>query len=292
MRNQRYADEELSTEQGKFIRQKAVEAALRQFVGRKLFGANGVFGPLGEGVTTYAYDTRTRGAGARTDWGWPGAESKDAQNLNRSTVSIPLHHQEFEINKLDLAASRLNGTPLNMSKVEMASYDVALQEDKMILLGWSRDGSTYEINGLYNAAGNDENTHYDWATKANIELSITKAMALLLADNIPPPYNTTLHPTQFSLANALIANTGVSYLEMIRKWTGGEVFVTPGMTAGLGLMSKADPQGLFELVVAEDLTVFTDILEKRHNLFGKVYIRDLPVVYDSNALCKLSNIGA
>jgi len=282
-------DETLTTEQGQLIRSAAVEAARRQLIGRKLFGSS-IFGPLGEGVVTYGYDTKTRGAGARTDWGWPGVESQEALNFARSTVSIPLHHQEFEINKLDLAASRLNGTPLNMSKVEAASYDVALQEDTVLIEGWSRDGSTYEINGLYQGAGNDENTALDYGTKANIETSINNAIALLLADNIPPPYNLTLNPVQYSQTLALIANTSQSYLNWIRSVIQGEVYVTPAITAGTGLMSKTNPQGMFELVLAEDLTVETEVLEKSKNLWGKVYIRGLPVIYDSNALCKLSAI--
>ena len=73
---------------------------------------------------------------------------------------------------------------------------------------------------------------------------------------------------------------------------GGEIFVTPTITAGTGMMTKANPVGMFEYVVAEDLTVETEILSKKagENLFGRVYVRGLPVVYDSNAICKMTTI--
>ena len=254
---------------------------------RKLLG---IFGPLGEGVVDYGYYTKTHGTGARIDYGWPGAESKDAVNLARSTVPIPLIHQEFEINKLDLAASRMTMQPLNLSEVDSKSYQVASAEDALIIEGWSQDGSTYQINGLYNAAGNSDASSLDYGTKANIETSINNAMGLLLADNIQPPYNLTLHPDQYSQTNALIANTGISYLNWIKSVIGGNVYATPAITAGNGLMSAVRSEGAFELVLAEDLTVDLEVLEKSKNLYGKIYIRGLPVVYDSNALCKMTTI--
>jgi len=50
--------------------------------------------------------------------------------------------------------------------------------------------------------------------------------------------------------------------------------------------------GLFEYVVAEDFTVSTETQSVRDGsgLFGRVYVRGLPVVYDSNAICKMTTI--
>lgn len=280
-------DEPTTREQGRYIRERAVFAARRVMVGRRL---TPIAGPLGVGVQVFGYDTLSEVSDARIDVGWPGAESLDIVNLARTTVAIPNIHKEFEINKLDLAASQMTGRPLNVKNAESASYKVGLEEDKLIILGWSRDGTAYDINGLYNAAGNDENTALDYGTKANIETSINNAIALLLVDNIYPPYNLTLHPTQYAQTLALIANTAKSYRDWIKEVIMGEVFVTPAMTAGDGMLSAVNAQGMFEFVLAEDLSVDTEILAKSKNLFGKVYVRGLPVVYDSNAICKLSDI--
>jgi uncharacterized linocin/CFP29 family protein len=279
-------DEVLSTEQGLVLRNRAVLAARRQFVARRLFP----IGPaLGEGALTFGYDVHTEVADARIDYGWPGAESLDDIASTRTTKEIPNIHREFEINKLDLAASRMTGTPLNLAQVDSAAYKVALMEDALLILGWTRDGTNYDINGLYKAAGNNT-AGADFTTKANIETSILAAIALLEADGIYAPYNMVLNPAQYAETLATIANTGITYREYLEKTIEGTVFQTPAMPATTGMVVKANGDGMFEYVMAEDLTVFTEVLPRSHNLFGKVYIRGLPVVYDGNAICQLTAI--
>ena len=70
------------------------------------------------------------------------------------------------------------------------------------------------------------------------------------------------------------------------------MYVTPAIATGTGMMTKANPDGMFELVMAEDLTTETETLsiKEGQNLFGRVYCRDLPVVYDANAICTITAI--
>ena len=281
-------DEPLTTEQGQYIMDRVVYAARRELVGRKLMPIR----KIDSGAQVFGYDTLTEAANAAIDVGWPGRETLDIVNLARSTVAIPTVHKEFQINKLDLAASRMSGTPLNTTTAESAGYKVGLEEDTLLILGYAGDGTTYDINGLYNAAGNSEATNLDWGTAANIITSINNTIALLLADNITPPYNLTLHPDQYVQTLVNIANTAVQYKTWIKENIQGDIYVTPTMTAGTGMMCKANPIGMFEYVVAEDLTVETQILSKKEgeSLFGRVYVRGLPVVYDSNAISKMTTI--
>lgn len=144
-------------------------------------------------------------------------------------------------------------------------------------------------DGLYKAAGNTV-TGADWSTKANIETSINAAIAKLLEDNINPPYNVVVNPAQYAESLALIANTSRSFRDWIREVTQGEIYSTPAITAATGMVCKAGAEGMFEYVMAEDVSVFTEVLPKSHNLFGKVYVRGLPVVYDSNAICTMTTI--
>jgi uncharacterized linocin/CFP29 family protein len=285
------SDEVLTTEQGLAIKENAVFAARRTFVGRKLFG--GSVRKIDSGAQTYGYDTLTEVSNASFDYKWPGRLSLDDISQARTPVAIPLLHKEFEINKLDLASSRMSGTPLNTSTSDSMAYKVALAEDAMLVLGHSQDGTTYEVNGLYNAAGNSDATNLDYGTAANIITSINNGKTLLLADNIVPPYNLTLNPAQYAQLFPLIANTAVSYLQWVEQaLQGGNVYVTPAITAGTGLITKAEPTGMFEYVVAEDFTTQTGITDVKsgENLFGRHYIRGLPVVYDSNAICTLTTI--
>jgi len=283
-------DEPLTTEQGQYIKERAVFAARRAFVGRKLFGS--AVRKIDSGAQTFGYDTLTEASNASFDFNWPGRQSQDIVNLARTTVAVPNLHKEFEINKLDLASSRMTGTPINTSTAESAAYKVALLEDSTLILGYTASGTTYEVNGLYTSANNTYGGA-TWGTGTNIPLSINNAKSALLTDNIMPPYNLTCHPDQYVETLVFIANTAVSYAQWIQESLGGgSIYVTPAITAGTAMMTKANPDGMFELVMAEDLTTETETLsiKEGNNLFGRVYVRDLPVVYDTNAICTITGI--
>jgi len=279
-------DEPLTTEQGQYIMDRVVYAARRELVGRKLMPIR----KIDSATQVFGYDTLTEVANAAIDTNWPGRETLDIVNLTRSTVPIPVVHKEFEINKLDLASSRMTGTPLNTTSAESAGYKVGLEEDTLLILGYSADGTAYDINGLYNAAGNSRSAAGDWSSATNIPTDINAMIAALMADNIFPPYNLVLNPDQYNEAAVFIANTAVPYLTWIKERIGGEIYPSATQTTSTGIMTKANPIGMFEYVIAEDLTVETEILSKKQgeSLFGRVYVRGLPVVYDSNAICKIS----
>ena len=80
-------------------------------------------------------------------------------------------------------------------------------------------------------------------------------------------------------------------MDWVQKRIGGQIFVSEGITAGTGLMMKANPVGMFEYVVAEDLAIETEIESVRSGkgLFGRAYVRGLPVVYQANAFSQNDN---
>lgn len=286
-------DEPLTTEQGQYILDRVVFAARRELIGRRLMPIR----KIDAGTATFGYDTLTEVADAAIDIAWPGRETLDIINLTRTPVAVPTIHKEFLINKLDLAASRQSGTPLNTTTAESAGYKVGLEEDILLILGYSKDGTTYDINGLYNAAGNSETTAATWGSDADhattgICASINNAIAALMEDNIFPPYNLCLNPEQYNDAAIFITNTAVPYLTWIKERIGGEIYPTATITADTALMTKANPIGMFEYVVAEDFTVETEVQSAREGsgLFGRVYVRGLPIIYDSNAICKLTDL--
>ncbi len=275
-------DEYLTAEQGLTLLPSAIKVARRDFIGRKLLPIR--FVP--KETQTFSYDTLTEMGAGRTDPKYPGRETLDAVNLGRTPVNIPCHHKEFEIPKADLDASYITGTPLPTTYSDAAAYQVGLLEDTCIIEG------SGTINGLYAAAGNSEATSLSWGTATNIPLSINATIALLAADHIYRPYNLLLNPTQEGYAMALIANTATPWMDWVQKRIGGQIFVSEGITAGTGLMMKANPVGMFEYVVAEDLAIETEIESVRSGkgLFGRAYVRGLPVVYQANALCKMTTI--
>lgn len=282
-------DAPVTPEQYKYIDEAVKIAARQAMVGRRLLP---VYGPLGFGKDAVTYDKLTEVSNAQINLAWKVAFSEDIVNLTRTTLPVPVLSKAFRINRRSLEASRTVGTPLDVATAKSAAYKVALLEDQLIILGYAADGSNYDIKGLYNAANNDYSSAADWGTASNIVTSINGAINLLINDNIYPPYNLVLNPTQWSEAGVLISNTGISYRQWIRETIGGEIFVTPTITAGTGMMLAAGDRGFFDLAVGVDLTTELEQLDlsKGRDLFGLVYECVVPRIWETNAICKLSSI--
>jgi len=194
------------------------------------------------------------------------------------------------MNRRDVESSKRYGTPLNTAAASSAAYRVAYAENELALLGWAKDGSTYDINGLYQAANNDYSSAADFGTAGNAIAAVSAALGKLLDDQISPPYNLVLHPTQYAELAGSVLDNGDRELVHVRDIIGGDIFTTPYITDGTGMLLASPEARFFELVVAQDITVETEELPKTRNTFGRVFECVVPVVYDANAICRLSSI--
>ena len=276
----------LTDEQYRQVKEDVVVAARRACVARKLMA---VRGPLGLGVQQYGYDRLTELSAALVSHVFE-ARDTDSPNLTRTNVDIPVLQKTFELNRRDVESSRRFGTPLNTAAASSASYRVAYAENEIALLGWAKDGSTYDVKGLYQSAANDYDTTKDFATAGNAITAVSAAMGMLLDDQISPPYNLVLHPTQYAELVASVLSNGDREFTHIRDIIGGEVFPTPFVSDGTAALLASPEARFFELIIAQDLTVETEELPRTRNTYGRVFEAVVPVVYDSNAICKLSDI--
>jgi hypothetical protein len=71
---------------------------------------------------------------------------------------------------------------------------------------------------------------------------------------------------------------------------GGNIYSTSFQAAGTGMLLADASAGFFEMIVAQDMTTETEVLQKSKDLWGRVYECVIPVVYDANAICKLTAI--
>jgi uncharacterized linocin/CFP29 family protein len=227
-------------------------------------------------------------------------ENQDAIGYTSTTLDIPIIHKEFEIDRRDLDSSRQWGTPLDTSNAERAGVKVANLEDELIIKG------SGAFNGLYDSAGNDYSTTKDFGTAGNAIAAVKGAMALLLADKIYPPYNLVLNEEQYSeIVAPRAATSDKSELDIVRDMISGrdgngkagdvgvgagQIFVTPTITAGTALLCAKPNTAFADLVVAQDVSIETEILEKSKNLFGRVMEALVPRVKQDVAFCKLSDI--
>lgn len=271
------------------IKEGIVFAARKQTIAREIIGVR----PLnaGIGLQQWSYDTGTEVSDAQITYAFTET-GEDVIEFGRNHVPIPVIHKEFRISYRDIVAAQKGGYPLTSQTANSAAYKVMLAENSMLLDGYAADGSNYDINGLYQAAGNSEATSKDFGTAGNAISKMQLAITELMADNIMPPYNLVINPVQYMelAVSVLGSGAGGREMPMVKELIQGRIFVTPFQTAGTGMLLSQPGQGFFEAVMPVDLSVRTETLQKSRDEWGQVYECLVPVVYDSNAICKLTNI--
>jgi uncharacterized linocin/CFP29 family protein len=290
-----FKDAIVTTEQYKFIKQGIVNAARMSLSARNLIGIRRP--PLGLGVQTFSHDELTEMGTAMLSYNF--VEQLEGTNLTRTNTNIPIHQEDFFIGERDLLASQRTGVPLPTQAVDVATYSVAKSENELILVGSTAGSPGPAVNGLYNSAGNDFSTTADFATFGKPTTAVEGAMALLLADNIEPPYHLVLNPTQYAQLKGSISSTGIHEMPIVQDMLndmggGGQVWTSSHMAAGTGMMLPVNgaQKGFFEYVLAHDLdsVLSRKSIADQGGLKGKVFVAGVPIIYDSNAICKLSVI--
>lgn len=272
------------------IKEGIVKNARKHSIARQIIGVR----PLnaGVGLQQWTYDTLTEVSDAQITYAFTET-GEDVADFGRSHVPIPVIHKEFRIGYRDIVAAQRGGYPLQASTADSASYKVMLQENAMLLNGYSADGSTYDINGLYQGAGNSESTSKDFGIAGNAMSKVQLAITELIADDIYGPYNLVLNPTQFMelAVSVLGSGAGDREINMVRELLeGGQIYSTPFQTVDTGMLLAQPGSGFFEAVMPVDMTVRTETLQKSRDEWGQVYECIVPVIYNANAICKLTSI--
>lgn len=272
------------------IKEGIVKNARKHSIARQIIGVR----PLnaGVGLQQWTYDTLTEVSDAQITYAFTET-GEDVADFGRSHVPIPVIHKEFRIGYRDIVAAQRGGYPLQASTADSASYKVMLQENAMLLNGYSADGSTYDINGLYQGAGNSESTSKDFGTAGNAMAKVQLAITELIADDIYGPYNLVLNPTQFMelAVSVLGSGAGDREINMVRELLeGGQIYSTPFQTVDTGMLLAQPGSGFFEAVMPVDMTVRTETLQKSRDEWGQVYECIVPVIYNADAICKLTAI--
>lgn len=291
----------LTQEEYQKLRQKVVKALRQKLVVRQIF-RDLYSAPLGIGVEEFGYDKETDMSAAEVAYEFKHF-SEDIPETTRGTIKIPLLAKKFFIPRRTLAASRRLGRPLDSRSANSAAYRVANLENQLIFQGWASDGSNYDINGFYQAAGNDYSTSKDFGTAGNAIDAVSGAIALLNNDEVYGPYTLFLNPTQFGELAASVLSSGVREIEVVkallsaeeegttapRNIRSGKIYGVPYITAGTGLLIGNVPE-FAEIVVGADAD--TEIWEHPDHIGtkGMVFEALVPIVYEPNALSKLSSI--
>jgi uncharacterized linocin/CFP29 family protein len=273
----------LTNEQYKYIDEAVAWPPRQMLIGRRVART---FGPLGEGKLTIEWTKIAEAGPAQLFRSEKVTLSEDTIDNTVGSLDIPAIARGFRIPRRSIEASRTTGTPLDIATAKSASYRVSLLEDTLILKG------SGGINGFYDSAGNDYSSSADWDTATNILPAVNGGIDLLTADNIFPPYNLVVNPTQYGQLFALVANTSEFYYDVVQRRIGGQIFQSPALTAGTGMFLASPDAGFFDLPLGVDIHAEVEELPLNEfkDLYGVVWDAITPRIREANAICKLSAI--
>jgi len=281
----------VTLEQYQAIDQAIHVDAREQFVGRKLWPVQVVGG--GIGVQSEKYYTMTEASEGEIEYNF--SQLEDQTKLTEATMNIPIIQKKFRIFSRDIASSNRTGTPLNLQVIDSYIFRLLEKEDDLLMQGWSKDGSTYEINGLYQGAGNTVGGA-DFGTEANVRTTVNSAIAAMHTDNMYGPYNLTLHPDQYVQLFNNQASTGITLAEWVLKRLNpgggmtGQILESKSLTAATGLFTVAGAHPWFKYKVYADRVHREWVEDDTEDLVGRIYWAAAPFIYDSNAICTLTGI--
>lgn len=279
---------------------KEVVMPLReQMIGRQLLPKNNTLSGKGIGMESVDYYTFSDLSDAIIDYNLPDTVGdEDTVDMTTTTIKMAFIAKKFKIKRSAYEMYKLKDIPID-DKAALAIADlVAIQENTLFIQGWKPDGSTYRINGMYQAANNSETTADGFDTYGNPTDKVTLAIGELLTDNILPPYNLTLNPTQYAELLGSESTTGtqewLNVLRLLNPNGGnvGQILMSTAITAATGMLSGIGKKYFdyiegqapkFQLTLDSKLGALSPV-------YGVQYEAIVPRIYQTNAVCKLTNI--
>ena len=273
----------LTNEEYKFIDLAVYWPPRQILVGRRLART---FGPLGEGKLTVEWNKIAEVGDAQLFRGEKVTLNEDIIDKTVSNLDIPAIARGFRIPRRSLESSRTSGVPLDVGSAKSASYKVALLEDTLVLK------SSGGINGFYDSAGQTTAAPGTWATAANILTTVNDAVNKLMGVNIFAPYNIVLNPTDYNRLFALVANTSTFYYDVVKQRIGGEIFQSPALPAGSGMILATADQGWFDLPLGVDIHAEVEELplDQFKDFYGVVWETVTPRIREANAICTMTGL--
>ena len=278
----------LTQEEILYIDTRVVETVKPLLIGRRLFP---VFTLPHAGFMTVRGYKRTNMSAARISlYGETG--SKDRTEKASFDITVPVIDKEFEVMWRELEASRSSGIPLDLQDAENAARKVAEDEDKLLITGEYTGFRALGVEGLATATGrNTKASAGAWPTNALTDLSA--AIGELEADGHMGPYACILRSAWAAKLRALVSNTAVKWIEVIRDLFAAGIYVSDSLYTSAGATTNAlvlEPsQENFELVIGRDLEV-RKLEDVRGNL--KCVVREVvaPRIKRPTSICEITGL--
>lgn len=282
----------------KFIDPKLVDPLRNVSIGRKLVY---VTDPKGFGISSVDWGTISDVSAGKVSYGFTDG-NEDVIDVALTNAKIPVYWKDYRVKRRTYEAWRRNNTDIDAASAISAAYQALSAEDAAILNGVSNDGTNYDINGLYQGAGNDYSTSADFGTWGNAIVALAGAKKLMVDDGVPAgnmPLNMVLASTQAQQLMASVHSTsGQLEMPIIEKMlNGGSIYSAPEtiLSAGTGLVLPTPAVGepYVDFFLTQDFQTEHGVDSKHPDtgdLNGRVYSAGILRIKHSVAICKLSSI--
>jgi uncharacterized linocin/CFP29 family protein len=279
---------ELTDEELRYIDTRVVESVKPVLVGRRLFP---VFNVGHAGFTTVMGYKQTDMSQAIIDM-YGITQSRDRVELASFPIKVPVLHKEYKIYWRDLIASRNGGLPIETMNVENAARQVAEEEDKLLITGEYTGWPALGIEGLAIATGRNTKASAG-AWPANAITDVAAAIGENETDGHYGPFALILRSSWLAKLRALIANTGIFYLEKVAELVKAGIYVSDSLYTSAGAVTNALvvelSQENFELVIGQDLSTFNQ-QDEDMNINGKVYEVVAPRIKRPTSICEITGL--
>lgn len=279
----------------KKIDEKLVEPLRRMLVGRKLVE---VTPPAGFGVSAVEWSTITEMSEGKVSYAF--TSGADGFNASPTTSKVPVYWKDYTIDRRLYEGFLVKGFDPDASAALSAAYVAGKVEDTAIIKGVANAAGTYDIDGLYEGAGNDYSTTKDFATAGSATDAVAGAYDLLAADEMPVgagvPYNLVLARTQYmELLSVRNANGVREMPEVEEMLNGGNIIMSNALTAANGMLLPTSEviEPYVDFYLTADWQTEHGVSSEHPNtgdLYGRVFSAGILRLKHSVAICKLSSI--
>jgi hypothetical protein len=167
-------------------------------------------------------------------------EMNDAVEITGNEIKIAVIQDDVKIPRKVYEAYIENDVPIsNDLALDMMKNNLAAI-DKLIYQGWTGDGTTYDIKGMYQIGGT-ATTGADFATFGNGYISIAAAITDLNAAGVfSDSYNVILNSVQYGqLLGSISPTGGNTEMDKVKELLGpdGRVLQNSNVTAATGIVA-------------------------------------------------------
>jgi uncharacterized linocin/CFP29 family protein len=296
-------------ELGKQWDKEIVSVLQEQTIGRKLIPLNVSLSHKGLGMTEVGTNAFSARADAVIDYDITEDNlGSDSVDVTAKSLKVPVQQDDNIIPRRAYEAYKLKGVPIDASLANNMAAKIATIEDDLIIMGWTADGSNYEIKGMYQVAANSASGAVT-STYGNTLASVAAALKELWTDKVfSAGYNLVMAETNYAELIGSYSSAGIwEFTQVIEQLNinapgkPGRVFVSPNMTENTAMVAPVASRAnmrFFDLIEAQAPT-FDNWIEGSQKT-GPVHVRLLGALVPrfkhldgsdtDNCICKITGL--